>query len=275
MHTQTCTFGPFWYDARKRQLLGIRRSTLDLLMSAAAGRQSAKLLVIGSCRPSEVGNRSRSVAHMVDQLLLSETRDTLRQFIQQLTDQLQPAEQKIVEAASIAGMEFCPSQVAAALRRHSPEVEMACAAMAQAGRLFERCGWSDWPDGTVCPRYRFLHSLYREAIYKRLPAGRRGRWHLRIGEHTERALAGQTEQASAELAHHFQRGGDAQRAIHYRRQAAQQCLERRAAPAAVFHITRGLKLLRRILEQKERKQLALELRKQYRKAQALMENSNP
>jgi hypothetical protein len=316
-------------------------STLDFLMRVARGREPAKLLVIGTFRPAEARNRSRSVAHLVQQLLVSEscqefplnflsehgiaeslrtrlqgtvpsalahllhqrtegnplfatalvnfwiangslraingewtlsrdadhagdagdaaleTPDTLRQFIQEQVDQLPPAEQEIVEAASVAGIEFCVSAVAAALNRPSPEIEIQCAGMAQAGRFFATCGWSDWADGTVCQRFRFVHSLYREVIYKRLPAGRRAHWHLRIGERLERAVAGQKEQAAPELAQHFQQARDARRAIHYLKEAAQQCLERGAAADAVFHLTSGLELLRRIPEQKERTHLEL------------------
>jgi DNA-binding winged helix-turn-helix (wHTH) protein/tetratricopeptide (TPR) repeat protein len=313
-------------------------STLDFLIRVARGREPAKLLVIGTFRPAEARNRSRSVANLVEQLQVSEscqelplrflsehgiaetlrnrlqgtapsdlahllhqrtegnplfvtalvnfliangslraingewtlsleggdagdaaleTPDTLRQFIQQQVDQLPPAEQEIVEAASVAGIEFCASAVAAALNRPDPQVELTCATMAQAGRFFVICGWSDWPDGTVCQRYRFIHSLYREVIYKRLPAGGRARWHLRIGERLEHALAGQREQAAPELAQHFHQARDARRAIHYLKQAAQQCLERGAAADAVFHLTSGLELLRRIPEQKERTHLEL------------------
>ena len=310
-------------------------STLDFLMRVARGREPAKLLVIGTFRPAEARNRTKSVAHLVQQLQVTEscqelplgflsehgvsdylrnrlqgtvpssiahllhqrsegnplfatvlvnfwisngclrakngewtlsvgagnvdleTPDTLRQFIQQQVDQLPPSEQRIVEAAGVAGIEFCVSTVAAVLNRPAPEVETQCAAMAQAGRFFATCGRSDWPDGTVCQRYRFIHSLYREVIYKRLPAGQRARWHLRIGERLERALAGQKEQAAPELAQHFQQGRDARRAIHYLKDAARQCLERGAAADGVFHLTNGLELLRRIPEQKERTQLEL------------------
>jgi len=185
-----------------------------------------------------------------------ETPDTLRQFIQEQVDQLPPAEQEIIDAASVAGIEFSVSAIAAALNRRLSEIETQCAEMGHAGRFFATCGWSEWPDGTICQNYRFIHSLYREVIYKHLPAGRRALWHLRIGERLERAVAGQTEQA-AELAQHFQQGRDARRAIHYLKEAAQQCLERGAAPDAVFHLTSALELLRRIPEQKDRTRLEL------------------
>ncbi|HKF20092.1 MAG TPA: hypothetical protein VKE93_00910 [Candidatus Angelobacter sp.] len=235
MSAQTCTFGPFRLYVRQHQLVCDRRAIA----------------------------------------LRGKVFDILRQFIQEQVDQLPPAEQEIVEAASVAGIEFCVSAVAAALNRPLPEIETQCATMAQAGRFFASAGWSCWPDGTVCQRYCFIYSLYCEVIYKRLAAGQRARWHLRIGVRLERALAGLKEQAAPELAHHFQRGCDARRAIHYLKQAAQQCLERGTAADAVRNVASGLELLPQIPEQEERRRLVLELRGQYRKARELMGSHHP
>ena len=310
-------------------------STLDLLMRVARGREPAQLLVLGTYRPAEARDKSRSVSHLVQQLLLSdscqelplrflsehgvasylsnrlqgpvpaglahllhqrsegnplfanvmvnfwiangflrvedgswtlsagaggvgfEAPDTLRQVIEEQVEQLPPVEQEIVEAASAAGVEFSVAAVAAALNRSPEGVEKQCAAMAQAGRFFATSRQFDWPDGKICQRYRFIHSLYREVTYKRLPAGRRARWHLRIGGRLERAAGGQADQIAPELAQHFQQGGDPRRAIRYLKEAAQQCLERGAAPEAVFHLTSALEMLRRIPEQPERTRLEL------------------
>ena len=183
--------------------------------------------------------------------------DALRRVIEQQVEQLSSAEREIVEAAAAVGVEFCASVVAAALNRSRAAVETQCAAMVQRGRFFAACGLSDWPDGTVCQRYRFIHSLYREVAYQRLPAGLCVRWHLRIGERLEQAVAGQNDRIAAELADHFRRGCDARRAIHYLKSAAQQSLERGATPDAVFHLTSALEMLRRIPEQQERTRLEL------------------
>jgi len=285
MHMQTSTFVPFRLDARERQLLADARLTLDFLMRAACRPQLAELPVMSGFRPADatnkIANRSLTERNGTGTLSQStrdmalETPEILRQFIQEQVDHLPPAEREIVEAASVAGIEFCASQVAAALNRPGPGVEMRCATMAQGGQFFGTFCWSESPHGAIRPRYRFVHSLYRETIYKRLPAGRRARWHLRIGERLEldRGGAEQKKRAAAELAHHFRLGRDARRAIHYCKEAAQQCLERGAARDTVFQIISSLKLLRRIPEQKERKQLVLELEALYRKARDLMENS--
>ena len=186
-----------------------------------------------------------------------EAPETLRRVIESQVDQLPPAEREIVQAASVAGVEFCSSAVAAALGRNPSEVETQCAAMARGARFFAACGQTDWPDGSVCQRFRFIHGLYRDAIYRRQPAGLRARRHLEIGEHVERAVAGHEDQFAGELARHFQQARDARRAIHYLKTTARQCMERGAAPDAVFYLTSALEMLRRIPEQQERTRLEL------------------
>jgi DNA-binding winged helix-turn-helix (wHTH) protein len=187
-----------------------------------------------------------------------EAPDNLRCVIEEQVEQLQRDEQEIVEAASVAGTEFCVSTVAAALDRSSAEVESKCDAMTRAGRFFVAGGQSDWPDGTICQRYRFIHSMYREVTYRRVPAGLRVRGHVKIAERLEQAVASQESRISTQLAFHFQRGCDARRAIHYLKMAAQQCLERGSPPPdAVFHLTSALEMLRRIPEREERKRLEL------------------
>ena len=39
--------------------------------------------------------------------------------------------------------------------------------------MLQARGTAVWPDGTVAGRYGFLHALYQEVLYERLPAGRR------------------------------------------------------------------------------------------------------
>lgn len=264
MHMQLYILCPFRLHMRGRRLRSVAHDSKPLFATVLINLRSGN-------GPLPAKNGARTLSVDAGEMAPA-TSDTLRQFIQQLVDELPPAEQEIVGAASVAGMEFCVSSVAAALHRSVPEVAMRCAAMAQAGRFFATCGQSDWPGGAACQRYRFLQSLVRDVIYHGLPAGRRALWHLRIGEYLEleRAVPGQNEQSVAELAQHFRLGRDARRAIHYFKVAAQQCLERGAAPDAVLHIQRGLELLHRIPELKERKRLVLELRGQYRQAHELL-----
>jgi predicted ATPase/DNA-binding winged helix-turn-helix (wHTH) protein len=97
--------------------------------------------------------------------------ESLRQLITQQVEQLPVADQELLEAASVAGMECATAAVAAAVGRTVDEVEARCAALARRGQFLRVCGVDEWPDGTVATRYGFIHDLYRETVYDRLPAG--------------------------------------------------------------------------------------------------------
>ena len=139
----------------------------------------------------------------------------LRQFIEQQFAQLSGAERSLVEAASVAGVEFSAAAVAAGVEQSVEGVEEQCAGLAYRQHFLVDKGVAEWPDGTVAARYGFIHALYQEVFYTRLPAGRRSGLHQRIGQRAEGAYGARADEISAELAMHFERSGDTQRAVQY------------------------------------------------------------
>ena len=135
--------------------------------------------------------------------------DDLRQFIEQQALELNDLEQDVLEAASVAGSKFCLEAIAQALDRTLPDLENCAAALAKDGRFFSAAGAEEWPDGTVCESYCFRHSVYRQAIYERVPAGRRARLHRQIGSRLEQGYRGHEDVIAAELAMHFREARDA------------------------------------------------------------------
>jgi tetratricopeptide (TPR) repeat protein len=116
-----------------------------------------------------------------------------------------------------------------------------------------------WPDGTMAARYRFVHVLYQQVLYERLPAARRASLHRRIGEREAEAYRARPAERAGALAVHFERGGVVARAIHYRHQAAQNALRHCAYPEAIEYLTRGRELLDRVPDTGERYALELPL----------------
>ena len=90
---------------------------------------------------------------------------------------------------------------------------------------------------------RFLHGLYREILYEQVPASRRVRWHRQIGLRLEAGYSGQARELAAELAEHFVRGRDTERAVSYLQMAGTQAMQRSAHQAALQHFTQSLDLL--------------------------------
>jgi predicted ATPase len=85
--------------------------------------------------------------------------------------------------------------------------------------------------------------LYQQVVYERLGAGRRVRLHQRLGEYLETAYSAQTDEIAAELAEHFARGLDTQRAVRYLHKAGVQAQECSAHQEVCRHCMQGLTLL--------------------------------
>lgn len=185
--------------------------------------------------------------------------DTLRELIQQDVERLGAEEQRLLEAASVAGETFSAAAVAAAMALDVDAVETRCQRLASRDQFLKACGEAEWPDGTVAGVYGFRHSLHRDAVYERLPAGRRTRLHRRIAEREEVAWGSRTAERAAELAHRFGEAGDRRRAIDYRRLAAENALARRGYHEAVGHLTCALGMVERLSATAERTRLELDL----------------
>jgi predicted ATPase/DNA-binding winged helix-turn-helix (wHTH) protein len=166
--------------------------------------------------------------------------ESVRQLIDTQLGQISPQEQEILTAASVAGTEFSAAAVAASVEQAPEEVEVCCDALARRGQFVRAQGSAAWPDGTVAARYHFIHDLYQEVLYERVPASRRMRWHRQIGMRLEAGYGPRVQEIAAELAMHFARGRDAPRAVVYLHQAADNALRRYANREAISHLTQAL-----------------------------------
>ena len=184
---------------------------------------------------------------------------SLRQLIEQQSERVSPEEREVLEAASVAGAEFSAAAVAAGVEQSSETVEAQCEALVRREQFLRAQGMSEWPDGTVASRYQFLHALYQEVLYERIPAARRSRLHRLIGERTEAAYGAQAQEIAAELAVHFERGRDYRRAIQYLQQAGENAVRRSAYQEAITLLTKGLELLKTLPDTPERTQQELTL----------------
>jgi DNA-binding winged helix-turn-helix (wHTH) protein/tetratricopeptide (TPR) repeat protein len=181
----------------------------------------------------------------------------LRQLVSQQVDQLPQAEQLLLEAASVAGKEFAVAAVAAAVDSPVDEVERRCTTLARRGQFVRACGTDNWPDGTMAVRFGFLHDLYRDTVYDRLPAGRRTRWHRQVAARLEQGYGTHTRDVAAELAMHFLQGRAPQQAIPYLQMAGETALRRSAPQEAITTLTHGLTLLQQWPDTRARAQQEL------------------
>ena len=115
--------------------------------------------------------------------------ESLRQMIEKQIERLGLEDRHILEVASVAGMEFSAAAVAAGVEEEVVQVEARCEELVRRTQFLQSKGIEEWPDETVASRYGFIHALYQEVLYERIPAGRRQRLHQRIGERLEAAYA--------------------------------------------------------------------------------------
>jgi predicted ATPase len=182
---------------------------------------------------------------------------SLRQMLDRRFDRLRAEEQGLLEVGSVAGNKFAAAIVAAGLEADVEQIEAWCEGLARRGQWLQSCGQSVWPDGTVSTRYGFIHALYQQAVYNRIPAARCLRLHRRIGERLEAGYGEQARDLAAELVVHFEQGQEYQRAVHYGQQAADNALRRYAYREAITHLSKGLMLLQRLPDTPERLQQEL------------------
>jgi tetratricopeptide (TPR) repeat protein len=105
--------------------------------------------------------------------------------------------------------------------------------------LLHRQWLYELPDGW----YDFSHPKVREVVYHEASQGRRRWLHARIGQTLEVRHADDLPAVAAQLAEHFDRGGDPERALRYSLVAADRARQLHANAEAIRHYSRSLKLM--------------------------------
>ncbi len=176
--------------------------------------------------------------------LIDEIPPTLRDSLREQIDEVDPAERRLLDAASIGGLKIDAAMIAAALGEPVVAVDAACTTLSRHSPILQRIGETVWPDGTASGSYQFRHVLYPEVLYdEQSPAARREA-HGRIA----RALAAgfsETAREAPTIAHHFECAGDNDEAITHHIMAAHLSNERFASKEAVWHLRRALPCCRR------------------------------
>ena len=185
--------------------------------------------------------------------------DSIKQMIEKQVDHLDANQQRMLEAASAAGAEFSTVAVAAALGDDRTPVEARCDELARQRHFIQDCGVHIQPNGEAISRFGFIHALYQNVLYERVPPSRRAQLHRRIGEHEESLYGERAGEIAVELAMHFEQGANYTQAVKYLQQAADNDIRRFAYREAVALARRGLELLARLPDSPQRVQQQLRL----------------
>jgi len=184
---------------------------------------------------------------------------TIGHMIERNLERLDPEEQAVLEGASVAGAEFSAATVAAALESPQNKVEACCIRLSRREQFVTEQGPITWPDGTVAAGFRFHHALYQEVLYGRLPVSHQVQLHRRIAAREEAGYGERAAEVATELANHYRRANDKQKAIQYFQLAGQRAISRAAMIEAERHFADALELLSELPENVERDSRELEL----------------
>lgn len=106
--------------------------------------------------------------------------ESLRVMIERQVERLNPQDQRMLEAASVAGIEFSDIVIGDVLEKDCEEIQERCEGLIQREQFLRLKSRDKLPDGAETTRYTFIHALDQDVLYHRLTAGRRARLHRRM-----------------------------------------------------------------------------------------------
>jgi DNA-binding winged helix-turn-helix (wHTH) protein/tetratricopeptide (TPR) repeat protein len=168
---------------------------------------------------------------------------SISSMIDQQIQRLTPDERRLLEAASVGGVEFSCACLAAVVTREPADVEAGLV------RLCDQLSWlcaSDARpegDGSRDSRYAFRHALCRQVILQGLSASQSIAWHRAWASVLEGLEHGDPANRAASVALHLERGHEPGAAAGRLVAVSTQAIERGAAHEAIQIARRGLSLL--------------------------------
>ena len=172
---------------------------------------------------------------------------TIVQVIEMRIRRLAARAQRMLEAASVAGLTFAPATTAEAAAMSIEAFEDLCDSLARQGQFIRRAGVQSLPDGNSAQSFSFTHALVRSVFYDRQGLTRRSRSHRLIGERLETLFpVGQRGSLAAELCWHFADAQQWDKALDYVRTALQTAKVRCAYREALAALDQADMLLARL-----------------------------
>jgi DNA-binding winged helix-turn-helix (wHTH) protein/tetratricopeptide (TPR) repeat protein len=172
--------------------------------------------------------------------------ETLQRMLDEQFDQLSALEQRVLKSASVAAERFSVWAITPTLDLAPEQIEDVCEGLAERQQFIQSAAIEELANGSVSAHYEFRHSLYRQAIYRRLSDVSRSKLHRALGERLESLCAPGSRELASELALHFERGRDYERAVRYLMLAAENAAARFAYPGSIQVLLQALKLVPRI-----------------------------
>ena len=141
--------------------------------------------------------------------------ETLQHLLDLQFEQLSAREQQVLKAASVVGERFSAWTLAPLVELTAEAVDEVCATLAERAQFVRAAGRYEHQDRPASPMYDFKHSLYRHSVYRKLSEINRSRLHRTLGQQLSTLYTPERPEIAAELALHFEEGGDYENAVRY------------------------------------------------------------
>jgi ATP/maltotriose-dependent transcriptional regulator MalT len=173
-------------------------------------------------------------------------------------DRLGNEQRAVLSVGAVCGVEFRVATVAAALERDVVQVGEICEALSRE-QVWLTAARAESGSNAGEPAYSFRHALFRQVLYERMTRAACAQLHSKVGAALEGERAAGAPIAAAELAIHFERGGEPMIAVRYYTQAADLALLQLSPEQCLALTERGLILLEHTPGSAEGKALELAL----------------
>ncbi len=151
-------------------------------------------------------------------------------------DRLAPDEKALLQQLSVIGREFPLSLVKQVLLQPEADLYRLLASLQRKEFLYEQPAFPE-------VEYIFKHALTQEVAYGTVLQEQRKRLHERTGQALEALYAATLHEHYSDLAHHYRRSANTEKAIEYLQLAGQQAVQRSAHTEAITHFPTALDLL--------------------------------
>jgi predicted ATPase/class 3 adenylate cyclase len=178
---------------------------------------------------------------------------TVQAVLASRIDRLPAAEKELLQTLAVLGREFPLKLVQRVTGKSNEELEQMLIQLQLGEFINEQPAVGD-------VEYSFKHALTQEVAYNSILAERRRALHERTGHAIEELYARQLDAHYSELAHHYLRGNNVRKAVHYGQSAAEQAVTRGAYSEAATLVESAVKLLDKLPEGDERLRAELALR---------------
>jgi predicted ATPase len=167
-------------------------------------------------------------------------------------DRLSRAEKELLQHLAVIGREFPLSLARQVISQPEEELYRLLSSLQSKEFLYEQPAFPE-------VEYLFKHALTQEVAYNSVLHERRKALHEQIAKAVEALYSANLDDHYGQLAHHYSRSGNTEKAVQYLGLAGQQAVQRSAYTEATSHLRLALELLKPLPDTREHAQQELTL----------------